>query len=81
MLSREEILTFAAVMFEICAFRPDCRSGAVSTNSMSSGGCIVYLETYSSRILESDQTFRRIVSGRELEVLFVVTVGGRVQRF
>lgn len=22
--------TFAAVMFEICAFRPDCRSGAVS---------------------------------------------------
>lgn len=24
------ILTFAAVMFEICAFRPDCLSGAVS---------------------------------------------------
>lgn len=30
MMNSNMYLTFAAVMFEICAFRPDCRSGAVS---------------------------------------------------
>ena len=36
-INYDVVCTFAAVMLEICAFRPDCLSGAVSAEPLFSG--------------------------------------------